>query len=120
MPRPAGGVFASSRGPLRPNLKASAVNPSPTPPESGALSLLAVNAAVYSVLDAQGLHVGNLKRIGGLWKFKAVGYTPEGEVEPGGGPLTAVHNRSVAEPCAQALAAALAKQSPGQSKPGQP
>lgn len=56
------------------------------------LTLQAVNNGVCAVLDAQGLHVGNLKRIGAVWKFKAVGYTARGEVEPGGGPLTGRHN----------------------------
>ena len=106
--------------PPLPNQKVCNVNRLPTPPDSGALSLRAVNAGVCSVLDAQGLHVGNLKRIGGLWKFKAVGYTPAGEVVPGGGPLTAAHNRSVHEPCAEALAAALATESPDPSRPDQP
>ena len=36
--------------------------------------------------------VGNLKRIGVVWKFKAVGHTASGELEPGGGPLTHRHN----------------------------
>ena len=56
------------------------------------LTLVGVNAAVCQVLDAQGQHVGNLKLIGGRWKFKAVGYGPDGEVVPGGGPLTERHN----------------------------
>lgn len=101
-------------------MRASNVNPLPTPPESSGWSLRAVNAGVCSVVDAQGLHVGYLKRIGALWKFKAVGYTPEGELVPGGGPLTAAHNRAVGEPCAEALAAALATESPGPSRPCQP
>jgi hypothetical protein len=36
--------------------------------------------------------VGTLKHIGGAWKFKAVGPTASGELEPGGGPLTHRHN----------------------------
>ena len=36
--------------------------------------------------------MGNLKLIGGRWKFKAVGYGPDGDVVPGGGPLTERHN----------------------------
>jgi hypothetical protein len=38
------------------------------------------------------LHVGNLKQIGGVWKFKAIGYDAAGQVVPGGGPLTDRHN----------------------------
>lgn len=39
-----------------------------------------------------GLHVGNLKLIGGVWKFKAIGFNLSGQVIPGGGPLTHRHN----------------------------
>ena len=35
---------------------------------------------------------GNLKLINGVWKFKAIGYDPNGDVIPGGGPLTDRHN----------------------------
>lgn len=63
-----------------------------------ALTLSFVNANVYSVHQACGAHVGNLKRIGTLWKFKAVGYDASGEVEPGGGPLTHLHNTVLSKP----------------------
>lgn len=56
------------------------------------LSLRAVNANVYGVHLPDGSHVGNLKRIGSIWKFKAVGYAADGGVLPGGGPLTDSHN----------------------------
>ena len=56
------------------------------------LTLVGVHAAMCQVLDAHGQHVGNLKLIGGRWKFKAVGYGPDGDVVPGGGPLTELHN----------------------------
>ena len=36
--------------------------------------------------------MGNLKMIGAVWKFKAIGYGPAGELIPGGGPLTGRHN----------------------------
>ncbi len=62
------------------------------------LSLRAVNANVFSVHLPDGTHVGNLKRIGSIWKFKAVGYEPNGAVLPGGGPLTERHNTEFAEP----------------------
>ncbi|MDO8906748.1 hypothetical protein [Hydrogenophaga sp.] len=57
------------------------------------LSLEPVNEGVCRVVDAKAQHVGNLKLIGGRWKFKAVGYTCHGAVIPGGGPLTARHNQ---------------------------
>jgi hypothetical protein len=44
------------------------------------------------VLDASGNHVGNLKWIRGVWKFKAIGHDASGAVIPGGGPLTDRHN----------------------------
>ena len=42
--------------------------------------------------DAHGQLVGNLKLIGGSWKFKAIGFGPAGELIPGGGPFTHRHN----------------------------
>ena len=56
------------------------------------LTLSPVNAQVCKVLSKQGEHVGNLKQIGGVWKFKAIGYGADGGVIPGGGPLTTRHN----------------------------
>ncbi len=56
------------------------------------LMLRPVNTLVYGVYDGGGIHVGNLKRIGNVWKFKAIGYDADGAVEPGGGPLTNRHN----------------------------
>ena len=71
------------------------------------LTLLPVNAGVFAVHDAAGLHVGNLKRIGAVWKFKAVGYTAAGESVPGGGPLTQRHNTVFEQPDAAELSARL-------------
>lgn len=62
------------------------------------LSLHVVNGDVYSVHLPDGSHVGNLKRVGTIWKFKAVGYEPDGAVVPGGGPLTDRHNTVFATP----------------------
>ncbi len=72
-----------------------------------ALTLSVVNTNVYSVHLADGAQVGNLKRIGTLWKFKAVGYDATGGVEPGGGPLTHWHNTVLSEPDVQELNARL-------------
>jgi len=71
------------------------------------LSLRPLNDGVYGVFDVQGLHVGNLKRIGAVWKFKAVGHTASGELEPGGGPLTHRHNRVFERPDAAEVSAGL-------------
>ena len=60
------------------------------------LHLRPVNAQVYSVRTAGGEHVGNLKLIGTVWKFKAIGYDVSGRVIPGGGPLTDKHNTAFA------------------------
>ncbi|MDO9145485.1 hypothetical protein [Rhodoferax sp.] len=72
-----------------------------------ALTLSFVNPNVYSVHLADGAHVGNLKRIGALWKFKAVGYDASGGVEPGGGPFTDRHNTALSEPDVRELNARL-------------
>lgn len=57
-----------------------------------------MNDLVYRVLTPAGEHVGNLKRIGGVWKFKAIGVDADGSVVPGGGPLTDQHNMSFITP----------------------
>lgn len=71
------------------------------------LTLTSVNADAYSVHGADGAHVGNLKRIGAVWKFKAIGYDAAGHVIPGGGPLTGRHNTAFAAPEAQEVNAKL-------------
>jgi hypothetical protein len=71
------------------------------------LSLQAVNANVHSVHLANGAHVGNLKRVGAVWKFKAVGFDESGAVEPGGGPLTDQHNMVFDQPDAAEVSARL-------------
>jgi hypothetical protein len=42
-----------------------------------------------------------------LWKFKAIGYDPDGSVVPGGGPLTERHNVSMEHADATLLAQLL-------------
>ena len=71
------------------------------------LTLRQVNPNVHSVHSADSSHVGNLKRIGAVWKFKAVGYDALGMVEPGGGPLTDKHNLEFAQPDVALVSAAL-------------
>lgn len=56
------------------------------------MKLTKFNDLVYRVLTDQGEHVGNLKLINAMWKFKAIGYELNGDVIPGGGPLTDRHN----------------------------
>lgn len=58
------------------------------------LTLGPVQAGACRVLDARGRQVGNLKLIGGRWKFKAIGHDDQGQLVPGGGPLTDRHNMS--------------------------
>ena len=60
-------------------------------------TLKPLNDGSCQLLDARGQHVGNLKLINGRWKFKAIGYGPQGEVFPGGGPLTDRHNTTFAQ-----------------------
>ena len=56
------------------------------------LTLSRFNDRVYRVLADQDEHVGNLKFINDVWKFKAIGYEKDGALIPGGGPLTDRHN----------------------------
>ena len=56
------------------------------------LELQLTSPGICRVMSACGLHVGNLKRIGSVWKFKAIGYDDEGRIVPGGGPMTGKHN----------------------------
>ena len=72
------------------------------------LTLQPINDQVYAVNTALGAHVGNLKRVGTLWKFKAVGYDESGAIMPGHGPLTDRHNLSFAELDAAHICAQLA------------
>ena len=71
------------------------------------LTLTCVNPDVYSVHLPDGANVGNLKRVGAVWKFKAVGYDDAGGVEPGGGPLTDGHNTPLSAPDVDELNAKL-------------
>ncbi len=79
----------------------------PVGPVAGPLQLLPVNADVLAVHAADGAHLGSLKKIGAVWKFKAVGYDAAGGLEPGGGPLTDRHNTVFAEPDAAEVTARL-------------
>ncbi|MFN3494861.1 MAG: hypothetical protein ACK40L_10165 [Hydrogenophaga sp.] len=82
------------------------------------LALAPVGSGMHRVLDASGRHVGNLKSIQGQWKFKAVGYAPDGAVEPGGGPFTHRHNALVEQPGAETLAAVLRQNAPSPTTNG--
>ena len=81
--------------------------PLPDGTVAGPLQLLPVNADVLAVHTADGAHVGALKRIGAVWKFKAIGYAADGSVEPGGGPLTKQHNLQFSTPDAAQVSARL-------------
>lgn len=72
------------------------------------LVLQVVHADVVGVHLQTGAHVGNLKRVGAIWKFKALGYDAAGAVEPGGGPLTDLHNTPFDAPDAAQVNAKLA------------
>ena len=60
------------------------------------LKLQPQSPGICRVLTGAGLHVGNLKLIGDVWKFKAIGYDAAGQAVPGGGPLTERHNTTFA------------------------
>jgi hypothetical protein len=67
------------------------------------LCLDPIRGEVCRVLDAQHRPVGNLKLINGRWKLKAIGHDGQGQVIPGGGPLTDLHNALFDRPDAAAL-----------------
>jgi hypothetical protein len=71
------------------------------------LTLQRTNDQLVRVLDSRGECVGNLKLIGSVWKFKALGRDADGHVIPGGGPLTGRHNMAFAELDEAAVSAAL-------------
>ena len=71
------------------------------------LTLSKINDGAYRVLLA-GQHVGTLKRINALWKFKAIGYDHNGDLVPGGGPLTERHNTTFADLDEAVIGATLA------------
>ena len=79
----------------------------PSGPVAGPLQLVPVNAAVVSVHTVDGAHVGSLKKVGGVWKFKAMGYGADRGMEPGHGPLTDQHNMQFATPDATEVSARL-------------
>ena len=81
--------------------------PVPPGPLAGPLQLQPVNAEVVAVHTATGAHVGSLKKLGGVWKFKAMGYGADGGMEPGHGPLTDQHNMAFAAPDAAEVSARL-------------
>ena len=56
------------------------------------LELRPINVEAVGIYTDQGELVGNLKRIGAVWKFKAIGVDADGQLVPGGGPLTERHN----------------------------
>ena len=76
------------------------------------LLLAPEQAGLCRVLDAQGLHVGNFKLIGAVWKFKAIGYGAGGELIPGGGPLTERHNTGFDKLDANQINAVLGRSQP--------
>ena len=77
------------------------------------LKLQLVNPQVCGVHTSTGVHVGNLKLIGGVWKFKAIGMDTNGKVIPGGGPLTRRHNTVFAVLDEATISAALMASCPG-------
>ena len=65
-----------------------------------------VSDQVVSVYLVTGEWVGNLKRIGSVWKFKAIG-VEAGQLVPGGGLLTHRHNLTFASLDEAVISAAL-------------
>ena len=70
------------------------------------LHLKPVNDELVAVYLPTGEWVGNLKHIGNVWKFKAIG-VEAGQLVPGGGPLTHRHNMCFDDVDAASVSAAL-------------
>lgn len=73
----------------------------------GCFTLRPLNEGVQVVYDLEGQPIGTIKRIGGRWKFKALGVDPAGDLVPGGGPLSERHNTVVEDPSEAGVSAAL-------------
>ena len=63
------------------------------------LQLSPVSAGAQQVRSARGQVLGQIKWIDGRWKFKALWLDEEGDWVPGGGPLTAHHNKTLDSDC---------------------
>ena len=90
----------------------------PPGPVVGPLQLLPISAEVVAVHTADGANMGSLKKVGGVWKFKAMGYDAAGGMEPGHGPLTEQHNMAFATPDAAEVSARLLGALAGESGAG--
>jgi ribonuclease HII len=69
--------------------------------------LIRLREDLHVVCDRGGCHLGLVKWTTGKWVLKAVGYDDGGNALPGGGPLTAFHNRVVAGPDPESLSSVL-------------
>jgi len=56
------------------------------------LKLRPINDGAQFITTAKGVVMGQIKRINGTWKFKALWRDEVGDWVPGGGPLTDRHN----------------------------
>lgn len=65
------------------------------------LQLRPINDGAQFVTSVNGVILGQIKRINGTWKFKALWLDEEGDWVPGGGPLTDRHNVTLDSTVAQ-------------------
>jgi len=59
------------------------------------LKLRPINDGAQYITTANGVVMGQIKRINGTWKFKALWRDEVGDWVPGGGPLTDRHNTTL-------------------------
>lgn len=59
------------------------------------LILRPINDGAQFITTAEGVVMGQIKRINGTWKFKALWRDEVGDWVPGGGPLTDRHNATL-------------------------
>ena len=97
-------LIESKSGQINAGAAPASVSQAPT---MNRLTLQCLNDQVFRVLSSQGEHVGNLKLIGNVWKFKAIGQDESGRVVPGGGPLTDRHNMVFAQADEELVSAGL-------------
>ena len=58
---------------------------------------------LHAVFDAEGRHVGIVKKLRGGWTFQAIGYDPDGRPLAGDGPCSRHHGQRLDSPDREAL-----------------
>ena len=62
------------------------------------LELFFLRNDLHAVFDGRGRHVGAVKNLRGHWTFQAVGYSHDGNPQPGAGPCSRFHGSRIDSP----------------------